>query len=369
MSRSKDLRSPRTGVEISFEGTDMARISCVDLFCGAGGLTHGFVLEGFPVMAGIDLDPACRYPYEANNPGKFIECDVKNLSSDELTKLFGDSEIKILAGCAPCQPFSTYAQRYESDGKEGKWGLLYHFARLAEDTKPDIITMENVPTVAKHEVFHDFVDALKRLEYKVWFEVVDSSQYGVPQMRRRMVLLASRHGDIEMIPPTQKTPKTVRQAIGRLKALRAGESAARDKLHTSASLTEKNLQRIIYSRPGGTWRDWPEDLVADCHKADTGRTYPGVYGRMEWDKPSPTMTTQCYGFGNGRFGHPEQHRAISLREAAILQSFPRSYKFVPRKGEVSFTTLGRLIGNAVPVELGRAIAKSISRHLESLPAQ
>lgn len=369
MSKPKDLQELRGSTDERFDEMDMAKISCVDLFCGAGGLTHGFVLEGLRVNAGIDLDPACRYPYEANNPGKFIECDIKNLSSEELKQLFGDSEMRILAGCAPCQPFSSYAQRYESDGKEGKWGLLYHFARLAEDTKPDIITMENVPTVEKHEVFHDFVDSLKRLDYNVWFKVVDSSQYGVPQMRRRMVLLASRHGDIEMIPPTRKKPKTVRQAIGRLKPILAGESAERDKLHTASSLSEKNLRRIIYSRPGGTWRDWPDDLVADCHKAESGRTYPGVYGRMEWDKPSPTMTTQCYGFGNGRFGHPEQHRAISLREAAILQSFPRTYKFVPKKGEVSFTTLGRLIGNAVPVELGRAIAKSISQHLVSLSKQ
>lgn len=347
----------------------MTKISCVDLFCGAGGLTHGFVLEGFPVIAGIDLDPACRYPYEANNPGKFLERDIKNLSGEELISLFGDSEIRILAGCAPCQPFSTYAQRYESDGKEGRWGLLYHFARLAEDTLPDIITMENVPTVEKHEVFHDFVDALRDLGYRVWFRVVDSSQYGVPQTRHRMVLLASKHGEIAMIPPTHEKPMTVRQAIGRLRPLRAGESAERDKLHVAASLSEKNLQRIIFSRPGGTWRDWPENLIADCHKAESGRSYAGVYGRMDWNKPSPTMTTQCYGFGNGRFGHPEQHRAISLREAAILQSFPRSYKFVPKKGEVSFTALGRLIGNAVPVELGRAIAKSISKHLASLPPQ
>ncbi|MRT00661.1 DNA (cytosine-5-)-methyltransferase [Ralstonia pickettii] len=347
----------------------MAKIACIDLFCGAGGLTHGLVQEGLPVVAGIDLDPACEFPYEANNPSRFIERDVKRLTADELNALFGNAKVRVLAGCAPCQPFSTYAQRYESDGKDGKWGLLYHFARLTEETKPDIVTMENVPSVAKHAVFHDFVDALKSLDYKVWFDVVDSSQYGVPQLRRRMVLLASRHGEIEMIAPTHTKPKTVKQAIGRLRAIQAGESAPKDRLHAASSLTEKNLQRIQHSRPGGTWRDWPEDLVADCHKADTGRTYPGVYGRMEWDRPAPTMTTQCYGFGNGRFGHPEQHRAISLREAAILQSFPRDYKFVPKKGEVSFTVLGRLIGNAVPVELGRAIAKSIKQHLASLSVQ
>jgi DNA (cytosine-5)-methyltransferase 1 len=344
-------------------------ISCVDLFCGAGGLTHGFVLEGLPVAAGIDLDPACRFPYEANNHARFIERDISKVTSDELKALFGDADMKILAGCAPCQPFSTYAQRYELDGKDGKWGLLYEFARLAEGAKPDVITMENVPTVAKHEVFHDFVDTLKRLGYDVWFDVVDCSRYGVPQTRRRMVLLASRHGKISMIEPTHEKPITVREAIGRLRPLSAGEAAPRDKLHVTATLSEKNLKRIKVSKPGGTWRDWPDDLVADCHRAKSGHTYGGVYGRMEWNAPAPTMTTQCYGFGNGRFGHPQQDRAISLREAAILQSFPRDYAFVPKGADVSFTALGRLIGNAVPVDLGRAIARSINIHLASVAAR
>lgn len=345
-------------------------IACVDLFCGAGGLTHGFILEGLPVVAGIDLDPACRYPYEENNgQARFFERDISKVTDDELKALFGDAGLTILAGCAPCQPFSTYAQRYELDGKDGKWGLLYQFARLAKGTMPDVITMENVPTVAKHEVFHDFVDTLRRLGYEVWFDVVDSSRYGVPQMRRRMVLLASKHGGIEMIPPTHERPKTVRQAIAHLRPLSAGESAPRDKLHVTSTLSETNLKRIKVSKPGGTWRDWPKHLIAECHRAESGRTYPGVYGRMEWDKPAPTMTTQCYGFGNGRFGHPEQDRAISLREAAILQSFPRDYAFIPPDGEVSFKVLGRLIGNAVPVDLGRAIARSITQHLASVAAR
>jgi DNA (cytosine-5)-methyltransferase 1 len=141
----------------------MNKVSCVDLFCGAGGLTHGFIKEGIPVVAGIDIDPACRFPYEANNNAKFVERDISKITTAELNELFGNADLKILAGCAPCQPFSTYAQRYEIDGKDGKWGLLYEFARLAKGTRPDIITMENVPTVAKHEVFRDFVDTLKRL--------------------------------------------------------------------------------------------------------------------------------------------------------------------------------------------------------------
>lgn len=341
----------------------VTRISCVDLFCGAGGLTHGFMLEGLPVVAGIDLDPACRFAYEINNRARFVERNLSEVTVDELKELFTGANLTILAGCAPCQPFSTYAHRYESDGKDGKWGLLYEFSRLINGTMPDVITMENVPAIAKHKVFHDFVDTLKHLSYNVWFDVVDCSRYGVPQKRRRMVLLASKHGEIKIIEPTHESPNTVRQAIGSLCSLSAGEAAPRDKLHATPSLSEKNLMRIKASKPGGTWRDWPNQLIADCHRAESGKTYPSVYGRMEWDKPAPTITTQCYGFGNGRFGHPEQNRAISLREAAILQSFPRDYAFVPEDGEVNFKMLGRLIGNAVPIDLSRAIAQSINSHL------
>lgn len=129
----------------------MKKIACVDLFCGAGGLTHGFVLEGLPVIAGID--PACHFPYEVNNKARFIERDISKVTTDELEALFGDAELKVLTGCAPCQPFSTYTQRYDLDGKDGMWRLLYQFARLAKGSMPDVITMENVPAVAKHEVF------------------------------------------------------------------------------------------------------------------------------------------------------------------------------------------------------------------------
>lgn len=346
----------------------MGKVSCVDLFCGAGGLTHGFVLEGIPVAAGIDFDAACRFSYETNNEARFIEREIKRVSARELKIFFGDAQVKVLAGCAPCQPFSTYAQRYDPDSKDGRWGLLYEFGRLAKGVRPDIITMENVPTLAKHEVFSDFVEFLKKLGYFVWVGVVDSSQYGVPQIRRRMVLLASTHGEISMIEPTHKTPRTVRQAIGHLRKLNAGQADPIDRLHVTSSLSETNLKRIKVSKPGGTWRDWPKDLIADCHRAESGRTYPGVYGRMEWDKPAPTLTTQCFGFGNGRFGHPEQHRAISLREASILQSFPPDYMFMPETGRLSFKALGRLIGNAVPVNLGRAVARSINAHISSAVA-
>lgn len=344
----------------------MKKVSCVDLFCGAGGLTHGLVLEGVPVVAGIDIDPACKFPYETNNKAKFIEKSVSDFTSSDLNELYADSDVRILAGCAPCQPFSSYARRYEHGGKDGKWGLLYEFSRLAEETRPDLITMENVPSVARHEVFSDFVDTLKRIGYHVWFNVIDCTHYDVPQMRKRMVLLASLHGEIKLAESTCTQPITVRQAISDLPALKAGETSSGDKLHVTSTLSEKNQQRIKASKPGGTWRDWPEHLVADCHRTDRGKTYSSVYGRMEWDKPAPTMTTQCYGFGNGRFGHPEQDRAISLREAAILQSFPQDYVFIPDDSNVNLRVLGRMIGNAVPVKLGQAIARSINSHLDDL---
>jgi DNA (cytosine-5)-methyltransferase 1 len=165
----------------------------------------------------------------------------------------------------------------------------------------------------------------------------------------------------------RRKPKTVREAIGKLPAIRQGTAHPKDPLHSAAKLSDLNLKRIRASRPGGTWRDWPKHLIADCHKRDTGYSYPGVYGRMAWDEPAPTLTTQFFGFGSGRFGHPEQDRAISLREGAILQGFPRSYSFIPEGAPVHFRVLGRMIGNAVPVTLGEMIGQSISAHLDKRP--
>lgn len=345
----------------------MTALACIDLFCGAGGLTHGLISEGIPVAAGIDVDPACRHPFETNNGARFIEEDVTRCKPDMLQELFGDADVRILAGCAPCQPFSTYAQRYDTVGSP-RWGMLYEFARLVEGVLPEVVVMENVPTVAKHDVYGDFVATLKKLGYKVWHDVVDCSDYGLPQRRRRMVLLASRLGSIELIEPTHDRPVTVREAIGNLPSIEAGESLPSDPMHAASRLSELNLDRIRASRPGGTWRDWPESLIVECHQRDTGRTYPGVYGRMVWDEPAPTLTTQYYGFGNGRFGHPEQDRAISLREGAILQGFPDDYSFVPSGAPIQFKALGRMIGNAVPVTLGKVIGRSILQHLAIQPS-
>jgi DNA (cytosine-5)-methyltransferase 1 len=340
------------------------QIAAVDLFCGVGGLTHGLNRAGVQVRLGVDLDPACRFPMEANNAAKFMEADVAEIEPSDLRSALEGSQVTLLAGCAPCQPFSSYSQSSRRDGPHEDWELLSSFSDLVLAVRPSLVTMENVPPLRKQKIFKDFVEALLDAGYFVDFAVVDGRSIGLPQRRQRLVLVASLLGPI-VIPEAAKPSVTVRDAISELPAIEAGAADPNDPLHTSASLSELNLARIRHSKPGGTWRDWPQELIAACHTRQTGSTYPSVYGRMEWDQPAPTMTTQCYGFGNGRFGHPEQDRAISLREAAMLQSFPKNYAFVPEGTAINFNTLGRMIGNAVPVLLGEFIGEILVDHLRT----
>jgi DNA (cytosine-5)-methyltransferase 1 len=349
-------------------------IKVIDLFCGIGGLSHGFVKEGFDVVAGIDNEASCKYPYEENNDAIFIAKDIRMVTSKEVEELFEDANVKILVGCAPCQPFSTYAfkspDHSEEDSRKSKWGLLYEFARLIEDIKPEIISMENVPGLAKFDkadVFSGFLKILLDNDYHVDYKIIDCPQYGIPQKRKRLVLLASRLGPISIIPETHTSPEKyvkVKDVIGHLEPLQSGEISKNDPIHRASKLSDINLQRIRQSKQGGTWRDWDESLILECHKKKSGKGYGGVYGRMKWDEPAPTMTTFCTGIGNGRFGHPEQDRAISLREAALIQTFPPDYKFANINEHISMTKLSTFIGNAVPVDLGKVIAKSIKKHLE-----
>lgn len=341
------------------------RIVATDIFCGVGGLTRGLLDAGIGVVAGYDIDEACKYPYENNNyPAIFKKESVTELKGGDLAVLYPEDCLKVLVGCAPCQPFSKYTQGNDNS-KDEKWGLLYHFGRLVEELKPEVLSMENVPDLKRHDVFKDFTGLLAKNKYKVSIYEVYCPDYGIPQHRTRLVLFASLFGPVEIIPPThsKKRYKTVKDAIGYLPPIKAGEMHPMDKLHKSVGLEKINIKRIQSSIPGGTWRDWPEDLIANCHKDEKGKTYPSVYGRMKWDEPSPTITTQFYGFGNGRFGHPEQDRAISLREGAILQSFPKYYRFVEPRKELSFKEIGRMIGNAVPVRLGKIVGLSIINHM------
>lgn len=350
--------------EPKFASEKYMKIDAVDLFCGAGGLSFGLRKAGISVRAGVDFDTACKYPYEANlGRGKFIERDITQLRTSDILPFFKKDSYSLLAGCAPCQPFSTLRNGTERE-KSDKWPLLNEFGRLVREALPDFVTMENVPALRGQTIFEDFVRALEDAEYKVTHHVVNAADYGVPQRRKRLVLIASRHGKVRLLSPEELgcETQTVRDAISKLSKLQAGMVDRKDPLHKARSLTDTNLARIRASTPGGTWHDWPPELLSPCHTRANGKSFQSVYARMEWDKPSPTITTQCFNFGTGRFGHPSQDRAITLREAAILQSFPQDYKFVAPNGEVSMQTLGRLIGNAVPVDLGYAIGMSISKH-------
>ena len=338
-------------------------MTAVDLFCGAGGLTRGLLNAGICVSAGYDIDAACRYAYERNNAGASFKLkSITDLSESELNAIYPKGHTRILVGCAPCQPFSKYTQGVDKL-HDHKWGLLHEFGRLVHQLKPEIISMENVPEIRRHGVFLSFIDTLKSAGYHVSYQDAYCPDFGVPQQRKRLVLLASLFGPIDLLKPKKMTTlRTVREAIANLPNLQAGDAHPEDAMHRACRLSPLNLKRIKVSNPGGSWRDWPLELVSKCHQDVSGQTYPSVYGRMEWDQPSPTITTQFFGYGNGRFGHPEQDRAITLREGAILQSFPENYEFIPKGSSVSFATLGRLIGNAVPVRLGEAIGYSIKQH-------
>ncbi|MEY8241324.1 MAG: DNA cytosine methyltransferase [Cycloclasticus sp.] len=337
-------------------------ISAVDLFCGVGGLTHGLQLSGINVTAGYDIDESCKLPYEANNEAEFINQSIPELSAKEINNQYDRKKIRLLAGCAPCQPFSNYTQ---ARPKDERWGLLSHFGRIASELRPELITMENVPDLDRHEVFSEFVNTLSEQGYHVWHEVVYCPDYGVPQKRKRLVLLASLIGEVSLIPPTHQTHEyvTLKEAIGSLPRLQAGKTNKVDSLHRAAGLSDINIKRIKASKPGGTWKDWPLELQAECHKRDSGKKYTSVYGRMRWNELSPTITTQFYNYGSGRYGHPSQTRAISLREAAILQSFPADYQFTEANKPYSITNISRMIGNAVPVSLGKAIGESLLKHI------
>jgi DNA (cytosine-5)-methyltransferase 1 len=342
--------------------------SAIDLFCGIGGLSYGLKKAGIPVVAGIDVDSSCKYAFESNVGGDFMALDIAELHGDDIKKKYwSDSEkIKILVGCAPCQPFSTHSNKFKIHKNAKKWRLIKSFQRIIDETDPDIVSMENVPNLANQKIFKEFVSFLRQKNYFVWHSYVYCPDYGIPQKRRRLVLLASKWGEIRLITRThsEETYKTLQQAIGSLPSVEAGEICKSDPLHRTQRLSPINLRRIKASKPNGTWLDWDEELKLECHKRDTGNTYKAVYGRMSWSEPSSTITTQFYNYGTGRFGHPAQNRALTIREAAILQTFPIDYKFYEDENDIRLRKLSVFIGNAVPVDLGLVIGKSIQLHIE-----
>lgn len=349
------------------------KISAIDLFCGIGGLSYGLKNSEIPVVAGVDIDDSCKYAFEENVGGEFLPLDITKIDGDEIKKKYWyeDEIVKVLVGCAPCQPFSTHSNKNKHKQSNSKWYLLNEFKRLVDETNPEIVSMENVPNLANQQIFTDFVNFLEDKKYYVSYSNVFCPNYGIPQKRQRLVLLASIYGEIKLIPETHTVENyvTLQKAIGHLPPVNAGEVCKSDPLHRARNLTEINLKRIRASKPNGTWRDWNEELQLECHKRSTGKTYVSVYGRMAWGEPSSTITTQFHLYGTGRFGHPTQDRALTIREAALLQTFPSSYKFYENEEDISITKLGMHIGNAVPVDLGYVIGESIKNHLEKCNVQ
>ncbi len=353
--------------KISVERTS---IKIVDLYCGIGGLAHGLKLEGLHVVAGVDNDRTCKFGFEKNNGGKFIQKDISRFTAKPLRKLFRGASVRVLVGCAPCQPYSSLNRRKLSKEEARRRGYpINRFMTLVRRVRPEIVSMENVPDLSdarKYPVFDKFVRVLETLGYKVSFKTVDASRYGVPQKRRRLVLLASRLGPISLIAETHADEDvlTVKEVIGKLPRLTDGQVHPTDALHRSSKLSATNKQRIAATpKDGGSATSWPSHLIPKCYRKRSGRSYMvTVYGRMRWNDPAPTMTTQFMTLGTGRFGHPTQNRAISLREAAIFQSFPSYYEFA-LANNVTVKHAAKHIGNAVPVLLGRAIGKSIKDHI------
>lgn len=352
-------------------------VSAVDLFCGSGGLTYGLERAGVSVAAGIDVDPDCEYPYQANTNARFVQSDIEPLAKrnpERVASLFDfRPDVKILAGCAPCQPFSALNHGTDSSSHE-KWGMIDSFRLLVEDIGPDVVVMENVYQVRNHDVYERFEESLEDAGYFVNDDEdkrVYCPEFGIPQKRKRWVLLASKRGPLSLGEPPiadEADYPTVRETIDHLPPLEAGEEHPERRIHQARTLSETNLERIRLMEPGADWRIWEEkgrrDLMLECHKKESGRSFKAPYSRVRPDEPAPTMTTQFYNYGSGRFGHYEQDRALSLLEGAMLQSFPEDYEFVPEDEEMYTKQMGRLIGNAVPPKLAELIGERILEHLE-----
>ena len=327
-------------------------VRAVDVFCGIGGLTHGLRATGIDVVCGLDIDVSCRYAYETNNPGVVFQgADIREVSFADFESYYEGADVTALVGCAPCQPFSAYTRC----NRNNDCALVEEFSRLIGEGLPDLVSMENVQGLVRHPSLLTLLKKLDELDYSIEYEVLDFQRYGVPQRRRRMVLMASRLGPVRLPEPSNDN-KNVADFIRELRPIEAGETCSDDPAHTCLPLTPTNLSRIRQSKPGGDWNDWDQSLVNPCH---VRAYYPASYGRMRWDQPAPTITTQfCY-YSTGRFGHPSQDRTVSVREAALLQTFPIDYRFVGPDTKLPIRRLARQIGNAVPVKIGESIGDSL----------
>jgi len=354
-------------------------IAVFDFFCGCGGTSRGFQKAGMDIAFALDIDQDAKSTFTKNFP-ETVFCDksITDLIDSGLEQALDKhrNSYKLFCGCAPCQPFTK--QITESPKRDERKNLLIHFGNIVEICKPDFVFVENVPGLQKvpkhkHGPFPSFKKLLKKLGYQLTYGVVAAQDYGAPQLRRRFVLLASRHGEISIPAPTHGSPetpyKTVYDAIHDLPAIAAGETySGSDVLnHRAAMLSDINMQRIKASaHNGGGRNNWPKELWPECYTRENeeGSIHSGhtdCYGRLWWKKPATGLTTRCISYSNGRFGHPVQDRALSVREAARLQGFDDEFEFTG-----NLNSMARQIGNAVPVDLAFAMGNHFIKHLEAI---
>ncbi len=340
-------------------------IVLADFFSGCGGTAHGFYQAGILPKVAVEWEADAASSYRTNFPEtNVMERDIHEVDVNEVKAALDPwhNSVKLFAGCAPCQPFSTY--RNDPTHKDQRAFLLLEFLRFVRALNPELIFVENVPglnkKIATHGPFAEFKAELSK-SYSVDHAVVSSADYGVPQQRHRLILLASRLGPISIPRPTHgpKTNKpytTVRDWIASLPKLVEGQENSEVSSHKAMRLSRLNLERIRATPEGGDRRNWPKHLWPNCHLNLNG--YTDVYGRLSWDKPAPTLTTRCISYTNGRYGHPCEDRALSVREAARLQTFPNEFKFVG-----GLTSQAQQIGNAVPVLLAEYFGRHLINHV------
>ncbi|MDO7253059.1 DNA cytosine methyltransferase [Helicobacter cappadocius] len=334
----------------------MKKIQAIDFFSGAGGLTKGLELAGINVFAGIDFEKSCKDTYEKNNDAIFINKNITNITVKEIKNLFKENVSKgdytMLAGCAPCQPYSMINTRKKQN--DDRKTLLDEFRRIINGVKPHFVLMENVSRLnQENPYFFNFIVMLQKNGYHFEYKVLNAKDFGVAQNRKRLFLIACRIKGVRLsFDNIQKqSPITLRDVIYNLESIEHDRPSEKDTLHRSKKLNEINLRRIK-STPlnGGLRTNWSDDLKLPCHSKK--EIFCDNYGRLAWDKISSTITTKFNQYYSGRFGHPEQDRALSLREGALLQSFPKDYEFYGTDSQIA-----KQIGNAVPVNLSKAVGE------------